>query len=342
MTACPTIRLTDIQLYRQRREVGNRDHVLCGHQWERLTTAVYLHVCGSTDAGRGRAQRSAVFQGFIVEDNGSSAEILQLATSWGVKQPLSVGDFRYAEQKKKVSCPIHKLVTQLDQQSQSLCDSICLDREILDQRVPEQMHSNAEGDAERDVGGDDEDDSNQRTKHRYQQSLVQDWMDSIEPTSENEMALYLSYERFFKTSNAYCWLVQTLQSSWVLDRDHSHAMDGLNIDVQNIFNLASSSRKMSRSKPASAVELTITLHEWDISTCLKTFGTSDPQVEDLDTLLCVTGSANVAQMTTMAEYLSQTWPGTCEPVLVLLKELLSGSDHTDRRYCCMSTSTSTF
>ncbi|KAH7035738.1 uncharacterized protein B0I36DRAFT_429788 [Microdochium trichocladiopsis] len=204
-------------------------------------------------------------------------------------------------------------------------------REIRSQCGSDHLSADGEDAFPGDNDDADEDERERRDPHRKSRTLVQDWVNGVDPTSEHEMAQYLKYEHFVKSSKSYNWLIKKIQTYSSLNRDRCHAMEDLRQGVQNLFVQRDSSRIMSRSRPATGVELSITLHDWDIVAYLKSCSKSKPHVKDLDSLLCLTGSPDEAQLTLVTEYFSQTWPETYQPVLLLLKELVHGD--LDTEYC---------
>jgi hypothetical protein len=80
--------------------------------------------------------------------------------------------------------------------------------------------------------------------------------------------------------------------------------------------------KLSRWRPSLTYSISFKLN-WNPISVLRDQGV-DPSVPGiLDRVLCLTGTISEAQATTVAEYMSQTWPETTEPVIMLISNLLS-------------------
>ena len=99
-----------------------------------------------------------------------------------------------------------------------------------------------------------------------------------------------------------------------------HSMSEIGALILNRLRTRDSLRKMSRRRPTSTVTMTFEL-EWDPASVLP--GEVLDHLPSFDDLLCLTGTLSEAQGTTALEYMRQTWPDSCRPVLTLMSRLVS-------------------
>jgi len=144
-----------------------------------------------------------------------------------------------------------------------------------------------------------------------------------EEPDEHEHPLHVKeYIKFVRRSKSYGWLLSIISRWSLLDFEKSHSMFDMSSTLVQKLLSQPPLRRMSRRKASSYVEMTFTL-DWNLGKFLRDqdFGAASPEV--LEQVLCLTGSFDEAQSTTVLEYMIQTWPITHEPILHLLKKLVS-------------------
>ena len=94
--------------------------------------------------------------------------------------------------------------------------------------------------------------------------------------------------------------------------------------LQETLQMNSRPRKMSHRRPTSLVDIDLSV-EWHPSLYRKDQNVHEAPLKLLDNIVCATGSWCEAQITTVSEYLRQTWPITCETTILLFEKMFDSS-----------------
>ena len=159
-------------------------------------------------------------------------------------------------------------------------------------------------------------------------SLSSEDEDNLETSSlasEDEDDLDLpnleEYERFIPESQAYKWLLSRIDSHAQLDAQGENCLTNIGDYIRGQVMLQKPFRGASRQEGPPVVQILFYL-DWDI----ESFGRSQefalPLSQVLDHVICLTGTWKQAQAMTVAEYMTQTWPSTNEPIRALVKKRL--------------------
>lgn len=129
-----------------------------------------------------------------------------------------------------------------------------------------------------------------------------------------------AYEEFICTSEAYAWLLSKMQQSKKLNCGSPHSVSEIGTRILSQLRRRESLRRMSRRRPTAIVTMTFEL-EWDPVGVLPR--ETSEHCHTLKNVLCLTGTLNEAQATTALEYMTQTWPDSCCPIMTLVSQLVS-------------------
>jgi len=210
------------------------------------------------------------------------------------------------------------------------------------------------------VSEDEEEGDRQRQPFRYPPDMLSKWFDNVnapvldreEPghsieyaTVSDDLGQYAEgptpvpkeqvpfqlpvYKKFIQHSEAYQWLLSKIRQYGQLTFEEHNTMFDIGARIQNQLRAQEPLRTISRRKPPSLVRMTFNL-DWNPIRFLHDQGFTPPLAGVLDSVLCLTGSQGEAYVATITEYVEQTWPITAEPIISLLRELIS---HPEGQEC---------
>jgi hypothetical protein len=130
------------------------------------------------------------------------------------------------------------------------------------------------------------------------------------------------YRQFIQGSNAYQCLLTKLKQHNGLICEKPNMMDDIGMAIRDKLKTAEPLRKMSRNRAPVPIEMTYTV-DWDLLGFMRNRGILSPFSTALPNILCLTGTWNEAQATTVIEYMNQTWPQSGGALITLLQTLLS-------------------
>jgi hypothetical protein len=146
-------------------------------------------------------------------------------------------------------------------------------------------------------------------------------------TTQEDVGFQLpGYENFIQGSFAYKnWLLSNIRQIGLLELGIPDLMFDIGAKVQSQLEAFSSPRKMSHRRPQSLTRMTFNL-DWDPAQFIHDQDIHDERLafapNNLQNVLCLTGSWKNAQAATLVDYMGQTWPGTGQYIITLLKELI--------------------
>lgn len=129
------------------------------------------------------------------------------------------------------------------------------------------------------------------------------------------------YEQFIRESDAYRWLQTKIRHHGLLTCQGPNAMLEIGTKIRNLLRAQEPLRKMSSRKPLSMVKMTF-YFDWNLDRSMRDAGSFPPCEDALGRMVCLTGSWNEAQATTMKDYMDQTWPRSTA-LITLMQILLS-------------------
>lgn len=140
-----------------------------------------------------------------------------------------------------------------------------------------------------------------------------------EPTHLPNLA---EYERFISESRAYQWLLSVIESHFELETRGENRMASIGDDICSRLLSHPALRKVSRAAPLATVKALFSL-DWNPRQFFIEQEYGLPAGEVFDHVVCLTGTFQQAQATTVTEFTEQTWPLTHRPLKDLLKKSLS-------------------
>ncbi|KKP00556.1 hypothetical protein THAR02_07334 [Trichoderma harzianum] len=240
--------------------------------------------------------------------------------------------------------------------------SVILNRKrknIIELLVPRPLDHDVIGsqDSESKLSEDeDQDESSNREIFRKSKATVKEWINEVEPSPhageelsqatadgpvqddiEHEYGskrLLLqqahnleilpqlpNYEQFIRVSDAYQWLLNKVRQHGLLTFQAPNAMLEIGTKIRNQLRAQEPLRKMSSRKPLSVVKMTFCF-DWNLDRSMRDASRSPPDGDALGRMVCLTGSWDEGQATTMKDYMDQTWPRS-GALIALMQTLLS-------------------
>ena len=139
---------------------------------------------------------------------------------------------------------------------------------------------------------------------------------------DDDSQQFNAYKSFVTQSDAYRWLVTSLRQYRQLAPADVESMMAIRTSVRDQLRKQEPLRRLSRRKPPAMSELSVKL-DWNPIQVAMFYGFKDPLSGVLDRLYYWTGSEQKAQVITVAEYVTQTWPSTASAMIGLLGELVT-------------------
>ncbi|KAK0766456.1 hypothetical protein N5P37_000180 [Trichoderma harzianum] len=139
------------------------------------------------------------------------------------------------------------------------------------------------------------------------------------------------YEQYIRASDAYQWLITTICQHGLLTFQVPNTMLEIRTKIRTQLRAQESPRRMSSRKPLSAVKMTFCFN-WDLDRSMRDAGFSPPYEDALGRMVCLTGSWNEAQATTVRDYMDQTWPRSGHALITLIQTLLSTPEGQECSY----------
>lgn len=130
------------------------------------------------------------------------------------------------------------------------------------------------------------------------------------------------YEEFIRVSDAYQWLLTKICQHGLLKFKEPNTMLEIGTNIRNKLRAQEPLRKMSSRKPPSVVKMTF-YFGWNPARSMNDAGFAPPYEEALGRVVCLTGSWNEAQASTVRDYMDQTWPQSGHALITLMQTLLS-------------------
>jgi hypothetical protein len=150
------------------------------------------------------------------------------------------------------------------------------------------------------------------------------WIGDVnsDPGSTTELSQIPQYRQFIQESSAYQWLLLKLKHHNRLICEKPNIIDEIGVAIRNKLKTAEPLRQMSRNRAPVPIEMTYTI-DWDLLGFMRNRGIPSHFSAALPNILCLTGTWNEAQATTVIEYIDQTWPQSGRALFTLLQTLLS-------------------
>ncbi|KAM0250769.1 hypothetical protein ACHAP5_001986 [Fusarium lateritium] len=168
---------------------------------------------------------------------------------------------------------------------------------------------------------------------RKAEETIVAWIGDVnpDPRSTTDLSQMPQYRQFIQGSSAYQWLLTKLRQNNRLVCEKPNIMDGIGVAIRDKLKTTELLRKMSRNRVSVPIEMTYTV-DWDLIGFFRNRSISPPFSATLPNILCLTGTWQEAQATTVIEYMDQTWPRSGRSLITLLQTLLSAlakEDETD-------------
>ncbi|KAF4497030.1 hypothetical protein FAGAP_6789 [Fusarium agapanthi] len=157
---------------------------------------------------------------------------------------------------------------------------------------------------------------------RKAEETIVDWIGGVSSGATSHLSQMPKYRQFIQGSNAYRWLLAKIGQHRQLTCEKPISMDKIGASIREDLRSHISQRKISRSQAPVWFEM-IYILGWDPMRLMRHAGISSDFAKALPNILCLTGSWNEAQATTVAEYMEQTWPQSGGDIITLLQEILS-------------------
>ncbi|CAJ0554667.1 Ff.00g131800.m01.CDS01 [Fusarium sp. VM40] len=202
--------------------------------------------------------------------------------------------------------------------------------DLLDFEYPQFEISESESEqssAESDVGDDG---FLTEVPFRKAEETIVAWIGDInpDPASTTDLSQMPQYRQFIQESSAYRWLLTKLKQHNRLTCEKPNIMDEIGVVIRNRLKNTESLRKMSRNRAPVPVEMTYTVN-WNLLGFMRDRGIPSPFAPALPNILCLTGTWDEVQATSVIEYMDQTWPQSGKALIALLQTLLSALEEED-------------
>ncbi|KAF5537332.1 hypothetical protein FPHYL_12752 [Fusarium phyllophilum] len=166
---------------------------------------------------------------------------------------------------------------------------------------------------------------------RKAEEMILDWIGDVSSGETGNLSQMPKYRQFIQGSNAYRWLLTKIDQHRQLSCEEPSIINRIGVSIRDELKAQVSHRKMSRSQVPVWFKMTYIL-KWDLMRFMRSTGISSDFADALPNILCLTGSWNEAQATTVAEYMEQTWPQSGGDIITLLQEILSVWEKSNLEY----------
>ncbi|KAF5701879.1 hypothetical protein FMUND_13712 [Fusarium mundagurra] len=163
---------------------------------------------------------------------------------------------------------------------------------------------------------------------RKAEEMILDWIGDVGSGATSSLSQMPKYRQFIQGSNAYRWLLTKIGQHCQLSCEEPSIMNRIGASIRDALKAQVSGRKMSRSQAPVWFKMTYILR-WDLMRLMRRARISSDFANALPNILCLTGSWNEAQATTVVEYMEQTWPQSGGAIITLLQEILSVWETSD-------------
>lgn len=213
--------------------------------------------------------------------------------------------------------------------------SLCIDRRIVSFLTNTEPHNSQNSDVASSVADVESIDTPPRTPpfvkapedlREWLQDIAHQPADDVarkfdDPDEDVLLPQLVDYEDLITNSDAYRWLLTEIRTKLQSSAASQNVKDRIGSRVRQSVMSKAASRKRSRRAPTQATSLTFNVVNWPLRAYIYSLGVELSE-ELWNQVLCLTGSPNEAQIVTVADYLSQTWPATGVEVGGLLLSLL--------------------
>ncbi|KAF5685141.1 hypothetical protein FCIRC_3579 [Fusarium circinatum] len=195
--------------------------------------------------------------------------------------------------------------------------------DLLDFQVPSFETAESES-AHGSMGSEEADYENETPTEPFRKAeeTIFDWIRGVSFGATSHLSQMPKYRQFIQGSNAYRWLLAKISQHRQLACEKPSSMDKIGASIREDLRSHISQRKISRSQAPVWFEM-IYILGWDPMRLMRRAGISSDFAKALPNIICLTGSWNEAQATTVAEYMEQTWPQSGGAIITLLQEILS-------------------
>lgn len=168
---------------------------------------------------------------------------------------------------------------------------------------------------------------------------VSEPLDRLDADTEQEKPAFQleEYEHFVRASGAYQWLLSRIRQHERLELPVLNTMAEIGTSIEALFQTQTPLMSLSRQRARPFVTMVFDL-DWNPLASLSANGLDPAMPGVMESYLCLTGTVEDCQATSVAEYMAQTWPRTWRPLIGLLEEVCrrpEGDSCTCTQRTCM-------
>jgi hypothetical protein len=187
---------------------------------------------------------------------------------------------------------------------------------------------------------EEDDELSKRQAFKKPPDILSEWINKIEPLApkpgELEQAIndsyvqddfdkvssrLIDYEKFVRQADAYQRLLLKILQPRQLAWEDTNLISNIGSKIQNRLRAQGPLHRISRRR-ASLVRMTFNL-DWNPIRYFRDQGSALLAPDILERVICLTGTWNEAQATTVVEYIRQTWPITGEHTISFIQQLIA-------------------
>ncbi|CVL04069.1 uncharacterized protein FMAN_14837 [Fusarium mangiferae] len=157
------------------------------------------------------------------------------------------------------------------------------------------------------------------------EEMIVDWIVDVKSGEPSELSQMPQYRQFIQGSEAYRWLLTKISQQSRLSCEEPSLMDKIGNTIREKLKECIPHHKMSRKKASIEFEVSYSV-KLDVVGLMEGSGIFSSFDKALPNIRCLTGKWDEAQATSVAEYISQTWPQSGSATLSLLQDLLSDQE----------------
>ncbi|KAH7129125.1 hypothetical protein EDB81DRAFT_906999, partial [Dactylonectria macrodidyma] len=143
--------------------------------------------------------------------------------------------------------------------------------------------------------------------------------DAIDISIQSRLRDFGRFKSFLDTSVAFQWLVSSINKHLELDMPIPNLMIAITESIRSDLSKGRSSRNLKRRDDFASLSFHL---QWDLKDFFDHQEYPMTGLSVLDDILCLTGTPQNAQATTVGEYFAQTWPGSSQPLITLLNRFV--------------------